>query len=236
MEMKTIKTILLAIMILGIMSCGEEVDVELQGVTMDIIDASQSEINSVKAFKEDLGRRYRLISQVNSPGSTTINQLNLSNFEEQNLQSMVLEYQGQTFSRSAIIHSTNPNISLNVDFDVNGEIESAFYAETITIGDLKDNKLYNMQGELVMHFTHNLNDHTKEIILEPNPQAMGWFDDLLDDINSFVLDTSVCLGELWTPTDIVIVDTAFSAAATVATVGWFIPASVAACGIKVALE
>ena len=234
--MKTIKIILLVILLLGIMSCGEEVDVELQGVTMEIIDAKQSEINSVKAFKENLGRRYRLISQVNSLGFTTINQFNLSNFEEQNLQSIVLDYQGQTFPRSAIIHSTNPNISLNVDFDANGEIESAFYAETITIGNVKDNKLYNMQGELVVHFIHNLIDHSKEIIVEPNPQVIGWFDDLIDDINSFVLDTSTCLGELWSPTDIVIFDTAFTTAATVATGGWFIPASIAACGVKVALE
>ena len=32
----------------------------------------------------------------------------------------------------------------------------------------------------MVHFIHNLIDHSKENIVEPNPQVMGWFDDLID--------------------------------------------------------
>ena len=98
---------------------------------------------------------------------------------------------------------------------------------------MRESKLFSLNDVLIVYFSVNLD--TGELVFHKFSDAAqaGWFDDLLDDIGSFVDASSECLGDLWTPLDHFVFDTGFVAAATTVTGGWFVPATVAACGIKV---
>ena len=160
----------------------------------------------------------------------------LSYYDELDLKEVSVTYKERSNSTFAVKHKTNDNLSLSLFYDGSGNVANAFFSETIASESSRESKIFNVQGELIMHTSLNLATQEMKVYKMPNAELSGWFDDLVDGINSFVLDTSDCLEDIWTPTDITLFDTAFVSAATYVTGGWFIPVSIAGCGIKVALD
>lgn len=225
--------IIMAVLILGWMSGCQNQDEVPSELKIEIFDGSLTDVASVARFQDERFEKDPIRSSlINSVEQKS--EFDLDNFPSENLKVINLSFEGRTNSSHAIPSNLSNNVSLNVNFDSNGDVFSAFFSKTVMNGSLRDSKLYNIDGELMIHFSVDLETREKIVYLGPSGTKSGWFDDFVDALNEFVLDTSSCLEALWTPTDIAIFDAAFVTAATHVTGGWFIPASVAACGLKVA--
>lgn len=226
------KTIIKIMFILGIVSCNDQ-ESSPDEVLVEILEANEMDVRNLDDYRGQIEKkqlRFVLSS------STQDSRFDLSNYPSHELEELKMTYSGHTNSSFAVINQSDENFALNINFGSDGKVVGAFYSETIIKGNLRESKIYNINRELNVHFTVDLITREHQFFIRPNPEEAGWFDDFLDSVNGFVLDTSQCLGEVWSPTDIAIFDAAFSAAATVATGGWFLGVSVAACGIKAAFD
>ncbi|MGW8121440.1 hypothetical protein ACV07N_02175 [Roseivirga echinicomitans] len=200
-----------------------------------VFDADKLDMQSVRSYQSDFGRRQRLNS-ANLEGGTEVNKFDFDYYPSDQLKELRLGYRGHSSSAHSILNVNDSGISLNFKFDHNGEVSAAYFSETLISGDIRENKMYNLSGELIVHMNVNVATGVTDFLKSPNPNASGWWDDLIDGEIAFVDELGDCVGDLWSPLDNGIYDTVFVTIAIIETGGWFIPASVVACGIRVALE
>lgn len=221
-----------AILVLGTLACEDKDNLPDQFL-VEVNDAHNLDVISFASYQSEFVSKQRR-SSIN--GFSDVHKFDITNFPASDLKELRVTYGDLGNSTYAIQSTVDSNLSLSVSFGADGKVNGALYSETIITGDVRESKIYDVNGVLKIHFSINVKTGQRTIYKSPNPQESGWFDDFLDSVESFVMDTSECLGDLWTPTDMVVFDAAFTAAASVATGGWFVPVSIAACGIKVALD
>lgn len=230
------KYVMFSLVILLSFSSCEDLNEEVKPtIQFAVIDADKLDVQSVRSYQSDYGGKQRL-SSANLEGNSEYNRFDFQYYPSDQLKELRLGYGGHSSSAHSILNVNDSGISLNFKFDHNGKVSGAYFSETLINGDIRENRMYNLTGELIVHFYVDMATGIKEFIKKPNPNDSGWWSDFLDDASAFINETAECLEDLWTPFDNYIYDLAFDYIVTEVTAGWAIPVSFAACGIKVALE
>ncbi len=234
--MKIKKLLLLCLVICVFSACqdqdapspSEEPVIRLEAASNELQESVNQYISKVRSIQNSK-------NSANLEGGTQnveVKKFDLDQYIIKNLQELSIEFKGASKSAFGVINSSNPNVLLNFEFNLNGEVSFAYFSESVFNDADKsiDSKLYGLSGDLEVHLISN-DDGSKELLKSPTYTEYGWWSDFTDNFVDWFNDTADCVGAIWSPTGNTLIDTAFVVAATAATEGFFIPATIAACGI-----
>lgn len=231
--MKKLSSLFLVLLVMVSCQNNESEAPVLEEPTFEINQASNAMKTRAKTFTERISAQKP--QRFGTEGETYDPRFNISSYDVDNLEELKLSYGGASQSAYAVVNPVDSNVTLNFDLNQDGDVTFVYFSESVHNEDGSvESKIYNVAGDLKVHMM-TYGDGTRELLKAPNANEFGWWSDFVDGVTDWFYETSECVGAVTSPTDTALIDMAFVTAATIVTNGWFIPATIAACGIAEAV-